>query len=248
MPPAGRRVPRVVPCALAALAVACGEPRRAMPAAETADATTPPAPAAAPASAVPASDSAVPGATLPPAPPAPAGAFSFVRRVGVIQDSRDAGPCLVIADSSLAPGTPLLLVFPDDPQKLGSAYVRARRERPCTEAGDEWGAVAGGEAGMPDRTPTPASYDVAVLREAGRDSSGARTDLGIAITWGAGLVALRGDSVAGDLDGDGRVERFGSCTSSEGIHLSVTGDSAGVAARRWHRYYYVPYDLEPTCR
>ena len=36
---------------------------------------------------------------------------------------------------------------------------------------------------------------------------------------------------------------FYSCSSSEGIHLTVRAGDKVV----WHEYYYVPYDLEPTC-
>ena len=223
--------------AACAATTACGGGGRApAPAADSPRTATTGAPAA------PIGDSSAPAP-----PPVPTAPFSYSRRVGVLQDSRDAGPCLVVADSSLRAGTPVLLVFPDRPQRLGSGQVRAKRDRPCTEPGDEWGAVMGGEAGD---APEYAAYDVVLAPHGGdmrTDAPSARSGLGIAITWGAGLVTLRGDSAAGDLDSDGRAESFGACTSHEGIHLSVTGDSAGAAVRRWHRYYYVPYDLEPTC-
>jgi hypothetical protein len=37
--------------------------------------------------------------------------------------------------------------------------------------------------------------------------------------------------------------QFRDCTSSEGAHLTVWRGEKNI----WHRYYYVPYDTEPTC-
>jgi hypothetical protein len=50
-----------------------------------------------------------------------------------------------------------------------------------------------------------------------------------------------------DLDGDGEAETFRVCNSTEGLHFSVWTGAPGAGTRRWHRYWYVGYDMVPTC-
>lgn len=50
-----------------------------------------------------------------------------------------------------------------------------------------------------------------------------------------------------DLDGDGRAEMLGFCTSSEGVHITAWRQAGATPQRFWHAYHYVGYDLEPTC-
>jgi len=64
-------------------------------------------------------------------------------------------------------------------------------------------------------------------------------ELGVASLPGAVAV----DPVRPDLDGDGQPETVSECTSLEGMHILVsTGDN-----ERWHAYYALGYDVEPTC-
>ena len=58
-----------------------------------------------------------------------------------------------------------------------------------------------------------------------------------------GLVDPRG----ADLDADGAPETFRSCTRQEGVHLTVWSGPALLSPRRWHYYYYLGNDVEPTC-
>jgi hypothetical protein len=39
-----------------------------------------------------------------------------------------------------------------------------------------------------------------------------------------------------------------SCTSTEGIHISLWSGSGKDRTRRWSAYVYLGYDTEPTCR
>lgn len=41
--------------------------------------------------------------------------------------------------------------------------------------------------------------------------------------------------------------RIRSCSSHEGLHLTVWSGAPLSSERLWHRYYYLGYDLEPTC-
>jgi hypothetical protein len=53
--------------------------------------------------------------------------------------------------------------------------------------------------------------------------------------------------VVADLDGDGQREFFRSCTSVEGVHLTVWSGAPLTGQRRWHAYHYVGYDMVPSC-
>ncbi|MGH7460086.1 MAG: hypothetical protein ACREMA_03540 [Longimicrobiales bacterium] len=50
-----------------------------------------------------------------------------------------------------------------------------------------------------------------------------------------------------DLDNDGTPESYRSCTSSEGLHLTVWNGEPLTGRRVWHYYHYLGYDVEPTC-
>lgn len=40
---------------------------------------------------------------------------------------------------------------------------------------------------------------------------------------------------------------FRSCTSNEGVHLTVWASKALESKRIWHEYVYLGYDVEPSC-
>jgi hypothetical protein len=70
--------------------------------------------------------------------------------------------------------------------------------------------------------------------------------------FGFGIVSAPPDLVSGDalrldINGDGRIEHFGSCASVEGLHLTVTSGEPPEALRIWHAYYYLGYDTEADC-
>jgi len=50
-----------------------------------------------------------------------------------------------------------------------------------------------------------------------------------------------------DLDGDGKRESFTICSTSEGLQLDVWPDEPRQGVALWSAYYYLGYDLEPTC-
>ena len=85
-----------------------------------------------------------------------------------------------------------------------------------------------------------AFYRVDVL-----DSLG--SDVTIAIVGPVSPFSVLGNALASDLDGDGRAELFDQCASHEGLHLSIVTPGVTAGGRRWHQYFYVPYDLEPSC-
>jgi hypothetical protein len=53
--------------------------------------------------------------------------------------------------------------------------------------------------------------------------------------------------VTADLEGDGQMEYFRACTSTEGLHLTIWKGQPLRGARKWHYYYYLGYDVTPDC-
>ena len=53
--------------------------------------------------------------------------------------------------------------------------------------------------------------------------------------------------VTADLEGDGQREYFRSCTSAEGVHLTIWKGKPLEGVRKWHYYYYLGFDVTPDC-
>jgi hypothetical protein len=158
-----------------------------------------------------------------PPPPAPA-AFDWDMRVGVANVLQDT-TCMEIASASLAEGTPVVLVSPSEPQRTATATVAARVD-----------ACPG------DPINVASSY----YRLASSDSLNV-TRVYIALLEPGGSPRLAGDTLFLDVDADGQEERFRECTSMEGLHLTIWTGTPLTGQRRWHTYYYLGYDLQPTC-
>jgi hypothetical protein len=155
--------------------------------------------------------------------------FDFDTRVGLAFVAGADSGCLAIRAPALAAGTRLLLVDDGDPPAVFQASVERPRSVACPaegagETGDDRYAIrARGAARLP-----PFGVLIAVVVD------------GRALTVG-------GDGVSGDLDGDGTPEHFRSCTSAEGLHFTIWSGPPLTGRRRWHRYHYLGYDVEPSC-
>jgi hypothetical protein len=58
------------------------------------------------------------------------------------------------------------------------------------------------------------------------------------------IVEWTTDLFTADIDADGKLERFHSCTSREGVHYIV---SSVEGQQLWIAYVYLGYEVEPTC-
>ncbi len=145
------------------------------------------------------------------------------RRLGIVA-RRDGPACLRIRNDGLRPGDTVGVVVGEaGGQRLVRTVVVARQAR-CPDAPPEQGV---------------ASYRLSAAEDLDAVAIAIVPPPAAARPGGAGLRA--------DLDGDGRSESFRSCTSSEGVHLSVWTGAPLRGARRWHAYYYLGYDVEPSC-
>ena len=160
--------------------------------------------------------------------------FSFDSRVGVVDANRERRLCLNIFNPRLADGTEVSFILPHKPQRMARAVVEEKAARSCSR--------------NPDTAPDASFY---WLKLVGREQS---VDLreplppAIGIVRPAGPVVVKKGVASGDIDGDGRAEFFRICTSMEGNHLTVWSGRPLRGKKRWHSYYYLGYDVVPTCK
>ena len=149
-----------------------------------------------------------------------------VRRLEIaIADVDSAGTVCMRGGGALPPSARVWLVQPDTPQSLAEAVPGSG---PCVR-----------------RRPDAAQERLLPLRVLGGALDSTR--LSIAIVGAHERPVLRGGLASADLDGDGTPERFRACTSAEGVHLTIWSGRPPTERLRWHRYYYLGYDVEPSC-
>ena len=156
-------------------------------------------------------------------PRTPSEGWSFTDNIGlaVLKSGRI---CLSIHNASLRPDTGIRLVSTSPPQKESDAQIsKPDGSCPDTPAGAQSYEVRSDNTGLAPLMPV------------------------IAVVGFSGKINRRGDLITADLDGDGQDEFFRSCTSAEGIHFTVWSGKPLDGKLRWHEYYYLGYDVSPTC-
>ena len=152
-------------------------------------------------------------------PPSAAASFDWQQQIGLAFE-RDDKLCLRIRNPDLQPASNLLLIAPGD----GSKVTSARVERLVTAC--------------PDELPND---ELAYYTITPQDSLEMNARY---------FVVPQSATPAGnalDLDQDGVIEQFRACTSAEGVHFTVWSGKPLEGIRRWHYYYYLGYDVEPSC-
>jgi len=135
--------------------------------------------------------------------------------------------CLSIHNSSLANGSAIRLVDPSLPQEEIAGKIAAA-DASCSSEG---------------ATET----DIHYYRVRTEGAATLSTMPAIAISGFSSAFRRQGELLAADIDHDGREEFFRSCTSSEGIHFTVWSGKPLDGQARWHQYFYLGYDVDPTC-
>ena len=154
-------------------------------------------------------------------------AFDYTSDLGVAVDKVD-GVCLDIPNGALSAGQRIQFVTSSTPQTTGELEIAVKVDQACTPIDQNKRELH--------------HYRFKVVR--GSLEKGAPA-FAIA-NFGGTLIAAR-DGVTGDLDRDGQPESFRSCTSLEGLHLTVWTGKPLEGRRRWHYYYYLGYDVEANC-
>jgi len=155
--------------------------------------------------------------------------FDYSARM-FVADEDSSGLFLCFAtDSALAPGTPVTVVFTGIPQHFAAGRLAARKRLPCIP---------------PSRTPPIDSMQYVV--EIPRDTLD-RRGVPIVILGGVPTPEQRGDTVTIAIDRGRPPVRFGVCAGTEGLHATAWAGPPLLSPRVWHAYYYLGYDVDPTC-
>jgi hypothetical protein len=146
-------------------------------------------------------------------------------RIGVVTVD-----CVALAGPELPPGTELTVADVDVRTGTSNSHVFratvAQRPSECSAASHMHGALY---------------YAVAW--------SGTKPEVGFLGIAFLGKVSTRrvGSHVTFDLGGEAAAAEVRSCTSQEGIHLTVWSGEPLTSKRLWHEYWYLGYDAEPSC-
>jgi hypothetical protein len=134
---------------------------------------------------------------------------------------------LAMAGPALVPGAVVTLVTIDSSQQVQRALITSR--------------VAESETMAKHATQGP-YYKVSP-----QSSSSALPDFAVAVL-GDPDVRRMGAAVGLRVGNPAITVRVRACASSEGLHLTLWDGEPLKGRRLWHAYYYLGYDVEPTCQ
>jgi len=162
------------------------------------------------------------------AQPTPVAAIEFSRALGLFAGNSQGNSCLSIADGDLQPGREITLIWVPVAGERYSPEIRR-------------GKIVAKLAAPCDHNNAPTG-DTSYRLEAGKLETGR-----IYIAVAAQPSSLR--TAAGEIRARfGNQElSFRSCTSTEGLHFSAWSGMPPKEQPVWRRYYYLGYDVEPTC-
>ena len=158
--------------------------------------------------------------------------FSFDSHVGIV-DANNGRLCLNIENPHLSNGTVLSFVLPHKPQRVASAVIEEKVAASCLP--------------NPDINSNASFYWLKLIGKYKTVNLNEPLPVAIGIVAPKKSIFVRRGIASGDLNGDGTTEFFRSCTSSEGNHLTIWSGEPLQGKRRWHSYYYLGYDVVPTC-
>ena len=159
-------------------------------------------------------------------------------KLGVVSPREESKTgCLRTLNAGLKSGDKVFLVSPYEvPHIVSTITVQTKVPTSCVEdasdAGDEWNMVR--------RT----SYYVV---EPKTNTNGFLDVSGIAVIAPDEPTIEKGIAKV-ELTGTPPAEYFRECTSNEGMHFTVWSGRPLIGKRIWHRYYYLEYDTQPTCK
>ena len=157
--------------------------------------------------------------------------FDYAKDIGLAVAQSGNTWCAILRDSALVPGTLVQLAWvpvptTDDAPEVLAGVIRERLPKPCSTDLDYY---------------QHHSYLLEV-----RGTSRMRSPYFV-LARAAKPLAIKASSVVGDVDGDGVIESLRICTSHEGLHFTVWSGEPLKGKRRFHQYYHLDYDVEPTC-
>jgi hypothetical protein len=159
---------------------------------------------------------------------APVAAIDVSREVGLFAANPQGKFCLSINPRELKPGREIILIWvpvEGEPYKpeVHRGKIIAKLAAPCDDTNRETG-------------------DSSYRLEAGKLDNG---KIYIAVAAQANNLRIAGGEII--MRFGAREISFRSCTSTEGLHFSAWSGMRPKEQLVWQRYYYLGYDVEPTC-
>lgn len=148
--------------------------------------------------------------------------------IGVAVSSRDGQICVAMPAPALTPGTTVTLIQPDPQQSVIVAII-ARSVAACERL---------------ERAMIPGPYYLAQgATPMGADSG----TVWVALSGRLDTHRVGSGAIVVPLSSAYPNAQVRSCTSHEGLHLTVWSGTPLKSQRLWHRYYYLGYDVEASC-
>ncbi|MBU5636267.1 hypothetical protein KOM00_05925 [Geomonas sp. Red69] len=153
--------------------------------------------------------------------------FNYSSQIGIAEVTPTSGGCLTIRNPYIRENQKIKLVIAGNQQKVVEKKILKKLKASCSRNPDP---------------PAGASFYSFPAAE------GEYFEPSIAVVGFSDGFKIVKDKVRVDLDGDGAAESFRSCTSNEGLHLTVWAGEDLKSKRQWHEYYYLGYDVVPSCK
>jgi hypothetical protein len=135
---------------------------------------------------------------------------------------------VAMAAPALTPGMSVTLIQPETPQTVLVATI-AQAVPSCQQLD---GAMIPGPYYLAE-APTPRVADSGTVW--------------VVLSGAVGTRRLPSGAVAVRLGSRYPNAQVRSCASQEGLHLTVWADTPLRSQRVWHQYYYLGFDVEPSC-
>jgi hypothetical protein len=148
--------------------------------------------------------------------------------IGVAVRAQTGALCVAVEGQRLTPGMTITLVRPDSPQTI----LRATIDAP-------------GDCERLERATVKGPYYFARPDDR-KDASD--TSVWIAFVTATEVRTLDSRRIAVRLSAAYPNAQVRSCTSKEGLHLTAWAGTPLKSQRIWHQYFYLGYDVEPTCQ
>lgn len=152
--------------------------------------------------------------------------INLSRTVGVANSTSDGKICFAISNKTLKRGQRIGVIYADKPQNFRLATVESKTSKSCSSDNDISDGVSFYFLKMKPLDQPSVEIGVVGLTKTSKSKGYLRSD----------------------INDDKKLEYFRSCTSNEGVHLTVWRGVPLKSKRIWHAYYYLSYDTEPTCK
>jgi len=163
--------------------------------------------------------------------------FSFKANLGAAEMTSKTEMCLVIPNDNLVEGDKVAAIFAGEPksQSLVNTIVQRKLDN-CGRKNHE----TSGKVFYYSLKVVDGSYEFESQYQE-------LNPVAIAFVGNSQAVSLQSGVVIADLNGDGKVEYFRSCTSTEGVHLTVWTGRPLESERQWHWYIDLNFETVPSC-